>query len=270
MKVAVYDINGKKKSELALPAQFEEPLRADLIKRAVLAQQSHSYQPYGSDPLAGTKQGDATPKRRRKYKTTYGHGVSRIKRKYSWHRGLQFGYIGAFVASARGGRAAFPPKTEKAFKESINSKERTKAIRSAIAATSVKEIVAKRNHQVSAVAALPIIVEDKMETISKTKDVRSLLEKLGLKDELMRTSEKKIRPGRGTMRGRRYRSKVGPLFIVSKNCGLVKAAKNILGADIVTVRDLNAEALAPGTQPGRLTVWSQSAVEALGKEGLFS
>jgi large subunit ribosomal protein L4e len=41
------------------------------------------------------------------------------------------------------------------------------------------------------------------------------------------------------------------------------AVGNLLGVDVVTVEKLNVELLAPGTVPGRLTVWSSSAFEKL-------
>ena len=167
MKVDTYSITGAKKEQVELPIQFLESIRGDLIRRAVLAQQSHSYQPYGSDPLAGTRQGYATPKRRRKYRTTYGHGVSRIKRKHAWHRGLRFGWVGAFVANAIGGRKAFPPQANKVIAEKINTKERRKSIRSAIAATTKKDLVEMRGHKIADVKSLPLVVEDKFETLNE-------------------------------------------------------------------------------------------------------
>jgi large subunit ribosomal protein L4e len=33
--------------------------------------------------------------------------------------------------------------------------------------------------------------------------------------------------------------------------------------EVVTVNNLNAEILAPGTHPGRLTIWTNSAIEKL-------
>nr|NIQ06333.1 50S ribosomal protein L4 [Candidatus Korarchaeota archaeon] len=40
-------------------------------------------------------------------------------------------------------------------------------------------------------------------------------------------------------------------------------ARNLPGVDIVKVNNLNVELLAPGTHPGRLTVWTSSALEKL-------
>ena len=252
MKADTYSITGAKKAQVNLPSQFQESIRADLIKRAVLAQQSHNYQPYGSDPNAGTRQGFATPKRRKRYGTTYGHGISRIKRKYSWSRGLRFAWVGAFVAGAVGGRKAFPPQVNKVIAEKINKKERRKSIRSAIAATADKTLVEKRNHQIKEVKAIPIIVEDKLETLKKAKDIKNTLIKLGLSKELARISQRKVRSGRGTTRGRKYKVKTGPLLVVGKkDCDAVKAARNLLGVDVTEVSNLNAELLAPGTQAGR-------------------
>ena len=145
MKAQVYTVNGEKSSEVELPAQFSEPIRSDLIKRAALAVRSTERQQYGTDPLAGTKQGKHTSKRRHRYGGTYGIGTSRIKRKVMWKRGSRFGFVGAFVVSAVKGRAAFPPTSERIFEEKINIKEKKKAVRSAIAATAVKELVEKKN-----------------------------------------------------------------------------------------------------------------------------
>jgi len=269
MKTNVMSVDGKKKTEIELPIQFSEPVRLDLIKRAVLASQSKQYQPYGADPRAGTKQGDATPKRRRKYRTTYGSGMSRIKRKTMWHRGTRFARMGAFVANAVGGRKAFPPIAEKIIIEKINKKENRKAIRSALAATSVRELVEARNHQVADIKSLPLVVEDKLEDLKKTKEVKDALVKLGLKTELDRVTQKKVRAGRGTTRGRKYSTKKGPLIVVGKSCALEKSAKNLPGADIVQVKNLNAELLAPGTHAGRLTVFTKSSLELMQKEGMF-
>jgi large subunit ribosomal protein L4e len=58
---------------------------------------------------------------------------------------------------------------------------------------------------------------------------------------------------------------VGPLVVVAENKGIVEAARNVPGVDVVTVANLNVEMLAPGTHPGRLTVWTNSAIEKLGE-----
>jgi large subunit ribosomal protein L4e len=56
---------------------------------------------------------------------------------------------------------------------------------------------------------------------------------------------------------------VGPLIVINENKGVVEASQNILGVDTVAVNDLNAEMLAPGTHPGRLTIWTSGAIRKL-------
>jgi len=53
------------------------------------------------------------------------------------------------------------------------------------------------------------------------------------------------------------------LIVVSEDLGLSKAAGSLPGVDVVEVKSLNAELLAPGAHPGRLTLWTQSAISML-------
>jgi large subunit ribosomal protein L4e len=94
------------------------------------------------------------------------------------------------VPQAVKGRRAHPPKVEKDWYQKINEKERKLALRSAIAATAKKDIVSKRGHMVDLVE-LPIILEDAVQSIKKTKDVESLLLSLKLDRELERIQNKK-------------------------------------------------------------------------------
>jgi large subunit ribosomal protein L4e len=63
------------------------------------------------------------------------------------------------------------------------------------------------------------------------------------------------------MRSRRYKQKKGPLIVVGKDEGIVKAARNIAGLDVALPKQLTVSMLAPGTHPGRLVVWTKSAIE---------
>ena len=58
---------------------------------------------------------------------------------------------------------------------------------------------------------------------------------------------------------------IGPLLVITKNEGVAEAARNLPGIEVASVENLNAELLAPGTHPGRLTVWTTSAFEKLEK-----
>jgi large subunit ribosomal protein L4e len=56
---------------------------------------------------------------------------------------------------------------------------------------------------------------------------------------------------------------VGPLIVVADGKSLIAAASNLAGVEVTTVANLNTEMLAPGTHPGRLTVWTNGAIEKL-------
>ena len=149
----------------------------------------------------------------------------------------------------------------------INKKEYQKAVRSALAATVSKDFVEKRGHKVP--DYYPFAVNDSLESLDKTKIVRQALEKLGLIPELKRVSKRTIRPGKGKTRGRKYRVKSGPLIVVGNDCALQKSAAN-LNVDVVAVDMLDAEMLAPGSTPGRLTLFTPSALEKMKKERMFT
>jgi len=266
MQLKIIDPQNKEAGKRELPRQFSEEFRPDLIKRAYLAFKSHERQPYGASPLAGIRQSVEVSKRRRHIRGSYGLGISRIPRKVMLARGTRYNWTGAFVPSAVGGRAAFPPKAEKIWSQKINTKERRKSLRSAIAATINRDQVAKRHRLPE---AYPFIVSSSFENITKTQELEKVLEAIGLGAELQRSSEKKIRAGMGTMRGRKYQSKKGPLIVVAEDCKLLKAAKNLAGIDIIDVKHLNIDYLAPGSIPGRLTLWTESAINKLEKEHLF-
>jgi large subunit ribosomal protein L4e len=265
MKSKTYTNKGEKGKEIGLPKHFSEEIRPDLIKRAVLAIQAGKRQQYGGDVRAGMDYSATLSRRRKDYRGGYGTGRSRIPRKVMLRRGTQFIYVGAVVSGTVGGRRAHPPKSEKIWEQKINKNERRKAIRSAIAATINKELIEKRGHKAKEV---PIII-NKLEDIKKTKELKDLLIKLGLDKELERAAKKRIRAGKGKARGRKYKTAKGPLIVVDKNNLLQKAASNIPGVEICLVDSLNAELLAPGTEPGRLTIWSSDAIEKLSKENLY-
>lgn len=267
MKLAIFSTANDKVGEINMPFQFDEELRPDLIQRAVLAIQSHNRQPYAASDEAGKRSSAKLSRRRRNYRGSYGIGISRVPRKIMTRRGTRMNWVGAFAPGTVGGRRAHPPKTEKIWKKKINEKENSKAIRSAIAATLVKDIVAKRGHFVP--DNYPFVLDDSFELIQKTKEAVEIFNKLGLGEELSRAQEKKVRAGKGKSRGRKYKKKKGPLIVVSKPGKLSDAVINIPGIDIVEVKSLNAELLAPGAKAGRLTLWTKGAVDILEKERLF-
>lgn len=267
MKIEIRNTANEKTGDIELPEQFSEAVNANLIARAVLAEQSRNWQPYGNFPEAGKRASAKLSRRRHDYKGAYGHGISRVPRKIMSHRGTQFNWVAAFVPNVVGGRRAHPPKSWKRVEKKINRQEERKAIRSALAAMMSKELVSKI-HKVP--ENYPFAADASFEKISKTKEIFSALIKVGMEKELERTSKKVHRAGKGKMRGRKHRVKKGLLIIVSKDCSLVKAARNMLGVNVALVNKLNAELLAPGTIPGRPVLITTSAIEKMKKENIYS
>jgi large subunit ribosomal protein L4e len=269
MKLKLYD---SKKTEIGskdLPMQFYEPVREDLIKRVYLAILSHIRQPFGADPEAGKRTSAKLSRRRRNYRGSYGHGISRVPRKIMSRKGMRMNWVGAFAPGMVGGRRAHPYKAEKIWYEKVNKKENQKAIRSAIAATINKELVKARGHIIPDI--YPFIISSKVEEMMKTKEIKEMLEKFGFANDMERTSERKVRAGKGKSRGRKYKStKKSLLIVVSKPCPIMKSAANIPGIEIVAVDRLNVKLLAPGTNAGRATLFTDAAVERMEKEKLFT
>lgn len=267
MNSPVYTQKGTKVGTIDLPAQFDEEIRPDLIKRAVITIQTNKRQPYGAYERAGKQQSTKLSRRRRQYKTAYGRGISRVPRKTVLRRGTQFIWVGARAPSTVGGARAHPPKGYRLWEQHINRKERLKAVRSAIAATKDKDLV--KHHGYFFTETLPLVVHKDVEGIKQTKELKHLLLTIGLKDDLTRVSKRTTRAGRGKLRGRKTKSPLGPLVVVSSSCDLIKAVQNLAGFEVCTVESLNAELLAPGAVPGRLVIWTQPALERLSKEHLF-
>jgi len=261
--VNVYNIKGKPIEKINLPKIFKTEYRPDIIKRAFLTIRNNKRQPYGADPKAGLRTSAHYHGKRRERWTMMMRDLARLPRLHGTTPHLNF-RVRQVPGSVKG-RKAFPPKSEKIWKQKINKKENLLAIKSAIAATANKDLVKERGHKIDNLKDLPIILEDKVQEKKKTKDIEELLKNLGLEDELERIKIKKIRGTKGKMRGRKYKKKIGPLFIVTKSEGIEKSIKNIPGTDLSYLKDLNAELLAPGAVPGRLTIWSKSAIEELDK-----
>ena len=265
MKVPVYDTAGRKAKEATLPEQFGSFIRKDLVRKAVVSIWKNRIQPYGVKNKAGMNSSAVFRGTRRGYGRSYNWSTSRLPR-LMVRGGRRVGKV-VNVPQAVGGPKAHPPKPERVWQVKVNKKERRAGIRSALSACVDRDMVASRGHEVP--KKYPFIVVRDFEDISKTKDVEKLLHKLGLGPELGRASRKKIRAGKGKRRGRTYKKAKGPLIVVGENSPVVKAASNIPGVDAVSVENVNAELLAPGAHPGRLTIFTESAINKIKHNKLF-
>ncbi|MFA4861997.1 50S ribosomal protein L4 [Methanoregula sp.] len=245
MKAQVKTLDGGVTKSIDLPEIFSEEYRPDLIKKAVMALQSTRRQPHGSHPFAGIRSSAVG--------WGSGRGSSHVPR-------IRNGSRAAKVPQAKGGREAHPPKVEKILIKEINQKEKHKAFRSAVAASINADLIKGRGHTFE--GAVPIVFEDKFETIGRTQELITVLTTAGIYNDIERAKDsKKVRAGRGKMRGRRFKQRKS-LLIVTADKPLL-AARNLSGVDVVTIDQLNVEHLAPGMLAGRLTVWTESALVRL-------
>lgn len=250
MKVNLYATSGDVTGEVELPEAFATPLRPDIIRKTVSAFQANRRQPYGSDPMAGKKQAVES--------WGTGRGAARVPRRTQ-------GSQAAFIPGAVGGRRAHPPKAEKDWSEKVNRKEKALALRSAVAATADPVLVAARGHRFRDDLTLPLVVEDGMDEMMRTQELLTALEALGVAPDVARAKDgRSIRAGRGKRRGRRYRTPTSLLLVTLNPEGVLRAAGNLPGVEVTTPEQLNVERVAPGGDPGRLTIFTASALEALG------
>ena len=228
------------------PRRFSEEYRPDLIRKAVIALQSTRRQPHGTYPYAGIESSAVG--------WGSGRGVSHVPR-------IKTGSRAAKVPQAKGGREAHPPVVQKVLLIRINKKEKAKAFRSALAASVSEELVRARGHLFT--GQIPVVFEDAFGELGRTSEVISALTAAGLYQDIERSKiSRKVRAGRGKMRGRRFKQRKSLLIVTAEKP--LKAARNLAGVDVITLEQLNTELLAPGTLPGRLTVFTESAIVKLG------
>ena len=256
-KATSLKITGEKDGEIELPLVFSTPFRRELIHKAVTNLTSHKFQKQGRKPMAGmdvVADSNDPPT---------GQGVSRVARMQGGGGGRQG--QGAEVASTRGGRQAHPPIVEKVIYKKLNKKENKLALCSAIAATASKNLVELRGHKIEGIETFPIIVSDDIESISKTNEITKVLESLKLSQDVKRLNARKPRSGQSRLRGRSKKVGKSVLFVTADSSNLSKAIGALPGVEVRNVKELSVLDLAPGSDPIRLTVYSKSAIEEIGK-----
>ena len=264
MKAQVLALDGKAVREMELPAVFETEYDPKLIKRAVLSIQTQRLQPKGPNPRAGRNYTAQYYGNRHLPATRRGINIGRARRPRTRNRrAITAGDVRG-ISGALKGPKAHPPKAEAIIAEKINRKEKILATRSAIAATANPKIVSKRGHRIEETTRLPIIVEDKFGELAKTKEVMRALKQFKVGNDLERArNARTIRAGKGKKRGRKYKKRKSVLIVVAGKSQAEKSARNIEGVDVTSVRELNAEMLAPGAVAGRLVVWTEGAIKGL-------
>jgi len=255
VKVNVYSIKGKKKGKINLPKAFDTKIRTDLIRNAVTVARANRRQPYGPGLRAGFRHSVEMWGK--------GRGVSRVQRIKGEKRGAQ-------SPGNVGGRKAHPPKVEKKWSKKMNTKEKYLARMSALSAVGQKDIVVARGHRFNGDLTVPVIMEESFERLhekieeSHTQSMIDVLEEVGVYDDVVRAQEgRHQRAGRGKMRGRRFRTPKSLLVVVDDLESMRPFFRNLPGVEVVSPDQLNTERLAPGGDPGRLTLITIQALERM-------
>merc|ERR1712125_183459 len=225
-------------AEVRMPHVFLAPVRNDLVSFVHDQLSCNTRQAHGVNKKAGMKHAAES--------WGTGRAVARIPRVSGsgTHRSGQ----GAFGNMCRKGRMAHPLHTWRRWHRKVNLNQRRHALASAIAATACAPLVMARGHRVNNVAQLPLILDDTVGQVSKTRDVIAMLKNLGVWDDVRRVmANKQLRAGKGKMRDRRHKWRRGPLFVVDEGCeSLRRALRNVPGCDMANVNRLNIRQLAPG------------------------
>ena len=240
-------------AEVQLPQVFLAPVRSDLVNFVFANLNKNRRQTYGVNQRAGMEYNAES--------WGPGRAVARVPRVSGsgTHRSGQ----GAFANSCRGGRMYNPTTVWRRLHRKVNLTQRRHAVASAIAASAVPSLVLARGHRVNQVPEIPLVVDSLQ--VSKTKELLKILYSLGCEEELSTIVEnRKIRPGVGKQRNRKYKVKKGPLIIYDNgSVNVKKAARNIPGVEVCHVERLNLLQLCPGGHLGRFVIWTKDAFEKL-------
>jgi large subunit ribosomal protein L4e len=139
---------------------------------------------------------------------------------------------------------------------------------SALAASSVPALLLARGHQVSQVPEVPLVINSEVfKGIAKTSAATGLLKSVGASPDVDKVkNSRKLRSGKGKLRGRRHRQRRGPLVVYDPEVDgkeLSLAFRNISGVETSSVFALNLLQLAPGGHLGRFIIWTSAAFKAL-------
>lgn len=255
--VSVYNHKEENKvvREVRLPHVFLAPIRNDIVQFVHDQLRNNTRQAHGVNQMAGMKHSAES--------WGTGRAVARVPRVSG--SGTNRTGQGAFANSCRKGRMAFPLQTWRRWHRKVNLRQRRNALASAIAATAVPSLVLAHGHRILKVPQFPLVLDNEVGQISKTKDAVALLKRFGAYEDVIRcVNAKKTRAGKGKLRNRQYKLRRGPLFVVNdESVALGRALRNIPGVNIIHVKRLNIRHLAPGSQVGRFAIYTEAAFREL-------
>ncbi|EMC93844.1 hypothetical protein BAUCODRAFT_567424 [Baudoinia panamericana UAMH 10762] len=259
--VTIYGADGTATEDShPLPNVFKAPIRPDIVQSVHTGMAKNRRQPYAVSEKAGHQTSAES--------WGTGRAVARIPRVSGGgtHRAGQ----AAFGNQCRSGRMFAPTKVWRKWHQKVNLGQKRFATASAIAASSSAALLLARGHHIMTVPEVPLVVSSTVfadGAVKKTSQAVKILESVGAGPELEKVkNSRKLRAGKGKLRGRRHKQRRGPLIVYDPEKDgkdLVLAFRNIPGVETCTVYALNLLQLAPGGHLGRFVVWTSSAFAAL-------
>jgi large subunit ribosomal protein L4e len=253
--VSVYGKDGTPTGEeINLPAVFKAPIRTDVVNFVHTNIGKNHRQPYAVSAIAGEQTSAES--------WGTGRAVARIPRVRGG--GTSRSGAAAFGNMCRAGRMFNPTKTWRRWHRKVNVTQRRFATVSAIAATGIPSLAMAKGHSVEKVPEFPLVLDDSIQSLKKTKEAVQALRRVNAWDDIIRSkNSRRQRAGRGKMRNRRRVQKRGPLIVYDQDEGISLGFRNIPGVTLLPVDKLNLLKLAPGGHVGRFVIWSAAAFKKL-------
>jgi len=254
IKPSVAASDEKSSSQIVQPSVFLAPVRPDIVHFVHTQMAKNKRQAYAVAFKAGMDHSAES--------WGTGRAVARIPRVSGG--GTSRAGQGAFGNMCRKGRMFAPTKTWRKWHRKINTNQKRFAVASALAASAIPALVMARGHRIANVPEVPLVVDNSVESVQKTRQAVSILQAIGAYADVEKAeASHQLRSGVGKMRNRRYIQRRGPLVIYSADNGVTRAFRNLPGVELANVERLNLLQLAPGGHLGRFCIWTQAAFEKM-------
>merc|ERR1712137_251778 len=164
-------------ASIQLPAVFKAPIRPDIVSFVQQQMSLNRRQPYAVSRKAGHQTSAES--------WGTGRAVARIPRVRGGgtHRSGQ----AAYGNMCRGGRMFAPTKIWRKWHRKINVNQKRYALCSAIAASGIPSLVMSKGHLINEVPEMPLVVSDKVQEYSKTKEAVALMRRLRAWSDVQRS-----------------------------------------------------------------------------------
>jgi len=179
--INVYSIHKSDRvtNAIPVPSVYRAPIRPDIVHFVHTNMAKNKRQPYAVSDKAGEQTSAES--------WGTGRAVARIPRVNGsgTHRAGQ----AAFGNMCRGGRMFAPTKVMRQWHVKINLNQRRFATVSALAASGLPSLVMARGHRISKIEEVPLVVEDKIESLIRTRQAVDALKSIHAYSDVEKVTE---------------------------------------------------------------------------------